>query len=71
MKLSSEARDTLRANGVSVAGWTRRFFGEDAQTWRGAVCGCPDDRCIYHHHEEVDECNCLPALLADLKEKQP
>jgi hypothetical protein len=65
MRLNSDARDTLRAAEVSQAAWIRRHFGDDAKTWRGDACGCPDDRCIGHHHDAQDECQCLPALLGD------
>lgn len=63
MRLNSDARDALRAAGVSQAAWIRGHFGEAAKSWRGDACGCPDDRCIGYHHDEQDECQCLPALL--------
>lgn len=31
---------------------------------RGDVCGCPDDRCVGHHHAEGDPCPCVAALGA-------
>ena len=65
MSLNAEARDTLRTAGVSQAAWTRHHFGDDAKTWRGDACGCPDDRCIGYHHDEQDDCGCLTALLGD------
>ncbi len=65
MKLTEEARDTLRAHEVSAAAWIRRHFGDGAMAWFGDACGCPDDRCIGYHHDEQDECQCLPALLAE------
>lgn len=65
MKLNSYARDTLRAANVSVAAWTRQCFGADATTWYGDACGCPDDRCIGHHHADPHDCNCLTVLLED------
>lgn len=60
-RLNSEARATLRAAGVTPAQWARRFFQESR--WHGDACGCPDDRCIGHHHDRRDECGCLRALL--------
>jgi hypothetical protein len=64
-RLNTEARETLRWAGVSQAAWTRHHFGADAKTWHGDACGCPDDRCIGHHHDEHDDCGCLSALLAE------
>ena len=31
--------------------------------WHGDRCGCPDDRCIGHHHENLYDCSCLRAVL--------
>lgn len=64
--LHAQARDTLKWAGFSQAAWIRRHFGEDAKTWRGDACGCPDDRCTGFHHDAQDECGCLEALLDDL-----
>lgn len=66
MRLNEEARDTLRAYEVSQAAWIRQHFGADAKKWHGDACGCPDDRCISYHHDEQDDCQCLPALLSDV-----
>jgi hypothetical protein len=68
MKLNTEARETLRAYGVSQAAWTRHHFGV-SYPWRGDACGCPDDRCIGYHHFGPD-CGCLEVLLSDLKVEQ-
>lgn len=62
-RLTTRAREELRAADVTPKAWARRFFGED--TWGGDTCGCPDDRCAGHHHDEDDECGCLRALLDD------
>lgn len=64
MRLNNEAREQLRAAGISQAEWARRNFCADG-IWGGDACGCPDDRCIGFHHDEHDECGCLPALLAE------
>lgn len=66
MKLTADARDTLRAHDVSQAHWIRHHFGADAKSWHGDACGCPDDRCIGFHHDRQDDCQCLPTLLRDL-----
>lgn len=62
-QLNSTAKATLRDAGVTQVGWAREFWLDGI--WGGDACGCPDDRCIGHHHEAYDECRCLPALLAD------
>ena len=72
--LNATAKATLRAYGVSQAGWARRNFPCNAvpgdlsteigrPVWLGDACGCPDDRCIGYHHNGPDDCGCLPALL--------
>jgi hypothetical protein len=63
MKLNEQAKATLRAAGVTQSAWARRFF--HSTIWLGDACGCHDDRCIGHHHDETDECGCLPPLLQD------
>lgn len=63
MRLNSEAGERLRTAGISQAQWTRQHFQDG--TWHGDACGCPDDRCIGHHHDKTDECGCLRALLAE------
>lgn len=52
--------------GFSIADWARANGWADG-LWRGDRCGCPDDRCIGHHHAENEECGCLPALLDALE----
>lgn len=63
MKLSREARETIRLSGATIAGYTRHHFPDGA--WHGDKCGCSDDRCIGHHHDERDDCGCLGVLLED------
>lgn len=60
-RLGAPARALLRDHGISPAAWTRIQFG--GGEWFGDACGCNDDRCIGYHHDEQDECGCLPALL--------
>ena len=68
--LNATAKATLRACGVSQAGWARRNYFSDGK-WGGDACGCPDDRCIGYHHDDPDDCGCLRALLDDLgRERQ-
>lgn len=67
-RLGAPARALLRDQGISVAGWTRIHFGGDE--WFGDACGCNDDRCIGYHHDEHDECGCLPALLSNYYQDQ-
>ena len=63
-KLNANAREVLRDAGISQAAWARKNGFQDGR-WHGDKCGCPDDRCIGYHHDENDDCGCLPALLAD------
>lgn len=48
---------------TTIAGYTRHNFGD--QGWGGDRCGCVDDRCIGFHHDEHEECHCLPVWLDD------
>lgn len=62
--LNEAARLELRDAGISQAEWARRSGYADGK-WGGDKCGCPDDRCIGHHHDAQDDCGCLRALLTD------
>ncbi len=62
MRLNDDAKVALRDAGVSQAAWARANFMSDGR-WCGDACGCPDDRCIGHHHYEDEECGCLRTLL--------
>ncbi|WP_275293211.1 hypothetical protein [Amycolatopsis sp. La24] len=62
MRLNADALDVLAAHGLTEAQWARENHYADGR-WGGDACGCPDDRCIGFHHDEHDECGCLPALL--------
>lgn len=62
-KLNDAARTELAIAGISVAAWSRRFT--ERSTWAGDVCGCPDDRCIGHHHAAEESCGCLRALIRE------
>lgn len=64
--LTPAAREQIRAGGVSVAAYVRHYAGE-GRRWCGDACGCVDDRCIGHHHDETDECHCLPAWVDDVR----
>lgn len=66
-QLNHEARETLRLAGITPAVWAKRHGYQAARDWRGDECGCPDDRCIGHHHDATDECGCLPALIKELR----
>jgi hypothetical protein len=64
VKLSASARETIkwfRPGEVTIAGYTRHRFADGV--WHGDACGCLDDRCIGYHHDEGEECGCLPAWL--------
>jgi hypothetical protein len=61
--LSREARETIKHwyPPTTIVGYVRWACGGD--TWYGDACGCTDDRCIGYHHDEDDDCGCLPVLL--------
>lgn len=64
--MASISRNALEQ--INAAGFTRaqyvREFSDDI--WHGDRCGCPDDRCIGHHHQNPEDCSCLRAVLDDL-----
>lgn len=60
-RLDRAARATIRQSGATIAGYTRHHFRDGV--WHGDRCGCSDDRCVGHHHDDHDECRCLPVLL--------
>lgn len=62
-RLNAAARTTLRAAGLGPTAWSKLHGGTTATDWRGDACGCPDDRCIGHHHEADVECPCLESLI--------
>jgi hypothetical protein len=61
--LTATARETIRDRGVTIAGYVRHWSPDGV--WRGDVCGCPDDRCIGYHHDDGEDCGCLPVLLRE------
>ncbi|SDR90613.1 hypothetical protein SAMN04489751_0769 [Brevibacterium sandarakinum] len=63
MKLNDEAKAVLSIAGVTQAEWARRWFGET--TWRGDVCGCPDERCRGYHHDKSEPCGCVRSLARE------
>ena len=74
--LTRSARDTIRwwyfgddrRIKVTIAGYVRRH--SDDGKWHGDACGCSDNRCIGYHHDENDECGCLPVLLDEWVREQ-
>ena len=60
--LNADAKATLREAGITQAAWIRAGGWIDGK-WHGDECGCSDDRCIGYHHDEDEDCQCLPALL--------
>lgn len=72
MALTKEARETIRWSGITIAAYIRDqapYSGQDGRTWRGDKCGCIDDRCVGYHHDEHDECGCLPVLIDETKQR--
>ena len=68
MNLTATAVATLAAFDVTADEYIAVMFPE-SEEWLGDACGCVDDRCIGHHHDETDECHCLPAWLEDIDGK--
>lgn len=54
----------LRDRGISRIEWIDQHGA--AGQWAGDRCGCPDDRCIGHHHEPDEPCGCVQALADEL-----
>ncbi|MGZ4521921.1 MAG: hypothetical protein ACXVXO_00675 [Mycobacteriaceae bacterium] len=64
--LAREAREQIKVarmyvDGVTIAGYVRHCFPDGV--WHGDRCGCPDDRCVGHHHDAGEECGCLDVEL--------
>jgi hypothetical protein len=64
--LGRAAREEIKASGLTIAGYVRRAGWVDGK-WHGDACGCTDDRCIGYHHDELEDCGCLPVLLEDYR----
>lgn len=69
-RLNHEARETLRAAGFTTREWAQLHGYASAGEWRGDECGCTDDRCIGYHHDENEECQCLPALIEEQRRQE-
>jgi len=68
--LTPDAKATIRAYGLTIAEYVRSQGYSDGE-WRGDACGCFDDRCKDgFHHELDDECQCLPAILDELRKAE-
>ncbi|PPF40668.1 hypothetical protein C5B93_03545 [Rathayibacter sp. AY1A2] len=63
MKLYPDVISTLRAQEIDPDEWAREHGSPSAAEWAGDECGCDDDRCIGHHHDEHEDCGCFPAML--------
>lgn len=61
--LGTDARGALTAAGITPREWITEWSADGV--WHGDTCGCPDDRCIGHHHATDDACGCLEVLLAE------
>lgn len=62
-QLNDDASAILAAHGLTPRQWAE-LHGH-GPTWEGDSCGCPDDRCIGHHHAPGDPCGCLHVLLLE------
>lgn len=66
-QLNEDARALLQgyiAEPVTETAWARFWQAGDPE-WGGDECGCPDDRCIGHHHNANETCGCLRELISD------
>ena len=77
-KLNSEERRVLADAGIAVRDWItfggwltvvadktgNRKWSPETE-WRDDECGCTDDGCIGYHHDEHEECGCLPVLIQE------
>ena len=67
--LSRAARAEIAAYGLRPVDYIAHWFPRDGAkmpSWGGDRCGCTDDRCAGFHHDEGEECGCLPALVRDV-----
>tara|TARA_B100000378_G_scaffold142555_1_gene115204 strand:+ start:1866 stop:2681 length:816 start_codon:yes stop_codon:yes gene_type:complete len=65
VSLSLDARQVLQSAGISRADYARSWFADGR--WHGDTCGCPDDRCIGHHHDADEPCGCIRSILDERK----
>lgn len=68
--LSRSTLDHLAAWEITRRQWIEWCHGPGETTWHGDRCGCSDDRCIGFHHDEDDECSCLPAMIDERGESR-
>lgn len=68
--LNAHALHELELQGWTEADWCRLHGRDPAQPWGGDACGCSDHRCIGYHHDASDECQCLPAMIDDVRQKE-
>jgi hypothetical protein len=62
-RLTPVARSIIQNYGLTIVEYVRKAGGWTDGDWHGDRCGCSDDRCIGFHHDENDDCGCLPALI--------
>lgn len=67
--LSMAARRVLRDAGIPAREYIDSWSASGQ--WQGDTCGCPDDRCIGHHHDAEDDCGCLRTILDERKKNAP
>lgn len=68
-RLHPIAKLMIHESGLTLIAYVRYTFPDGV--WGGDACGCTDDRCIGYHHDEADECGCLPVLLAEARKGDP
>jgi hypothetical protein len=65
VSLDLDARQVLQSAGISRADYARSWFADGR--WHGDTCGCPDDRCIGHHHDADEPCGCIRSIVDERK----
>lgn len=64
MRLDEDAREFLDGYGISEREWAVYWQNGDPD-WAGDACGCPDNRCVGHHHAADEPCECIRTLVRD------
>lgn len=65
-QLSVAAKQEIKDAGLTLRDYARSmgWDGNADGRWFGDSCGCSDDRCVGHRHDQADDpCGCLPVLI--------
>lgn len=64
--INKQALAEIRWAGLTRAAYVG--FSSDDGIWYGDRCGCFDDRCIGHHHNDGERCHCLQPCIDQVLE---